>query len=97
MPNAYSLQLAMEASGIWLDGLSEPELSEARQLLIDLTSDGEDQVCGGRRLIRDISDGERLSPAPASPMSNAFSSYHLQRQHGSIAWCSTGSVRELAV
>jgi hypothetical protein len=48
-------------------------------------------------LIRDLSDGERLPPASASPMSNAFSSYHLQRQRGSIARCSTGSVRTLAV
>jgi len=44
MHNAYSLELAMEASGAWLDGLVEPQLSEARQLLIDLTGDGEDQV-----------------------------------------------------
>jgi hypothetical protein len=52
---------------------------------------------GADWLIRDISDGDRLSPTPASPMWNAFSSYYLYGHRGSICMCSTGSKRTLAI
>jgi hypothetical protein len=45
------------------------------------------------RLVRDFSDGDRLTLGPASRMSNAFSSWHVQGRYGFIAACSAGSVR----
>jgi hypothetical protein len=45
------------------------------------------------RLVRDFSGGDGLPLGPASRMSNAFSSWHVQGRYGFIAACSAGSVR----
>jgi hypothetical protein len=52
-----------------------------------------DWAVGADRLVRDFSDGDRLTLGRASRMSNAFSSWHLQGRYGFIAACSAGSVR----